>query len=218
MSERVRPSRRRKPAADGGTGEDAPSKAPVLAAKGGVAKRPASSGIAGGGLLAGILGDLAETHKKIGTTKPTSKHENMAGSAATAYAQRQLFVSDIEKQLREYVVKSPDAAASRSFPPMEKKWRDLIHETAADLALHSSSAGDEDEKYVVVSKASSKPHAPRPAARLAVARPEKKKETLSDMAPPTAELNKMAKLNTNKRDLRTIEQIQADMRMGNTTK
>jgi hypothetical protein len=26
--------------------------------------------------------------------------ENMAGSAATAYAQRQLFVSDIEKQLR----------------------------------------------------------------------------------------------------------------------
>jgi hypothetical protein len=41
--------------------------------------------------------------------------------------------------------------------------------------LGSSSAGDEDEKCVVVSKASSKPHAPRPAPRLAVARPEKKK-------------------------------------------
>jgi len=212
MSERIRPAKRSRAPVEGASANQAKS---PLGLKGGVAKKPAASGKGGGGLLAGILGDLEETQKKIGKTKPTAKHENIAGSAATAYAQRQLFVSDIEKQLREYVLNSSDPNASRNFPPMEKKWRDLIHETASDLKLHSSSQGEEEDKYVVVSKLSAhNNYQARPAAaRIVVGRGEKKKEALSELA-PTADVGNMAKLNTNKRDLRTIEQIQADMRAG----
>jgi len=141
--------------------------------------------------------------------------ENIAGCAATAHRQRTEFVADVEKQLRESVVNSVDDDACLSFPPAEKKWRDLIHETAADLKLHSwtTTSMEDEEKHVVVGKSMGGELRGRgPNARAIVARPEKRKEVLSDMAPSADDaFGGMSRLNTQKRDLRSIEQIQADM-------
>mmetsp|Transcript_24994 Transcript_24994/g.34444 ORF Transcript_24994/g.34444 Transcript_24994/m.34444 type:complete len:213 (+) Transcript_24994:300-938(+) len=205
MSERKRPSIRRKAPACEST-------------KPTTQKAPAGSPGGSGGLLASLLGDLAETTKKIGTAKASNKSENISGTAATAFHQRQDFVTQIEKDLRESVLQSRDTEACMRFEPMDKKWRDLIHEVAAELRLHSVTEGDEDEKCVKVSKILDTTPPSAAATKLAAASRntgEKKKVTLSDLAPTPDDpysSSAVVGLNTRKRDLRSIEEIQADMK------
>ena len=120
------------------------------------------------------------------------------------------------------------------FPPMEKVWRNILHELAADLRLHSESVELEHpeaggDKYVVVYRKApvvqlTEAEEARRAVAAAATRARagegvagmKRGEALSDRAPamPTGGMSagEFTVVGTVKRDLRSVAEVSAEMR------
>jgi hypothetical protein len=140
---------------------------------------------------------------------------------------------DFEKahgdRMRAELVEGPDdPEASIEFPPMQKVWRNILHELAGELHLHAESVELEDptaggDKFVVVYR---KPpvvelteaeEARRAAAaqRARAGAGVKRGEALTDQAPRFAEGDpgpELTVVGTVKRDLRGVAQTIGDMR------
>ena len=67
---------------------------------------------------------------------------------------RQDFEEKTKRILDQELTRSAAEDATYSFEPMEKQWRNLVHEVATDMQLHSQTQTDaDDNKFVIVSKA-----------------------------------------------------------------
>ena len=134
------------------------------------------------------------------------------------------------ERLRRELVESSDPDARIEFPPMEKIWRNIMHELAADLNLHAESVeldvpAAEGDKYVVVyrkppevelTEAEELRRARAAAERRARASAGVRKgEALTDQAPvfaPGETGPEFTVVGTVKRDLRGVAQTSLDMR------
>jgi hypothetical protein len=140
---------------------------------------------------------------------------------------------DFEKthgdRMRAELVEGPDdPEAYIEFPPMQKVWRNILHELAGELHLHAESVELEDptatgDKFVVVYR---KPPVvelteAEEARRLAAAQRAragagvKRGEALTDQAPRFAEGDpgpELTVVGTVKRDLRGVAETIGDMR------
>ncbi|KAK3263913.1 hypothetical protein CYMTET_27312 [Cymbomonas tetramitiformis] len=210
--QRKRPAKRQRPAAATGTGT------PVTLPP----RVTTTDGIGGGGLLASLLGDVEDLKRQIGNVKPPK--ERIGGAMAEADEDRRRFQAEVERDLKDALVLSNDPKSFRKFAPMEKKWRGVIEDVAKDLNLPCTNIGEEPERYVMVGKTEAAFPGGSVHTRVApkaVAR--EKKVSLSDMAPSSQDdlpdmVGGVVRLNTNKRDLRSIEEIQADMASGTVKK
>lgn len=115
---------------------------------------------------------------------------------------------------------SSDPAAYYEFAPAERPWRALSSEVAESLGLSAETCGDDGARYVVARRKPAAATAAATAAGVAAEGAAKKGAAhpraqrpgakLSD-APPSA-VAAVVRLNTVKRDLRSIEDVQAVIR------
>ena len=89
-----------------------------------------------------------------GGPKTVTKADVMTREERLMQARRDFERTHTER-LRRELVESSDPDARIEFPPMEKIWRNIMHELAADLNLHAESVeldvpAAEGDKYVVV--------------------------------------------------------------------
>lgn len=197
----------------------------------------AASAGAVGGVLGSILGRLKETNAARpkgsgpGDARPITKADVMTREEKLMEARRTFERTHTERMRRELVDNDGGGAdAFVAFPPMEKTYRNILHELAADLGLHSESVEMEypdegGDKYVVVYK---KPPAVEltdaEEARRAMAKARasgaavKKGEALSDRAPvmPVGDAaglpQEFTVVGTVKRDLRSVAEVSLEMR------
>jgi len=140
----------------------------------------------------------------------------MLASERAAEARRH-FEDEAMQLLTQHVLESADEAACFDFPPTERPWRDILHECAASLGLWSESRDSEDgERYVFVARAM-----PVVACRAADAEARPKAQPKArradgglSSAPPAVVPDELGlvPLNQKKRDLRGIEEVQAELR------
>lgn len=107
--------------------------------------------------------------------------------------------------------------AVHDFPCMERPWRDLLHEVAASLGLFSESldSPDGEERYVSVRKHAVPGELTKEELKALELKarhvPVKSSRPARYEAPPPPPLTKadtVVVLNVNKRDLRSIEEVQ----------
>ena len=185
----------------------------------GVAKRAKPSG---GNLLARISGDMTKSNagRAATTGARTITREDTMSREAKALEARKTFERDIAARITKEVVENPSADAFCEFEPMEKQWRNVVHEIAADMKLYSESVELESgEKFVIVHKKAGEVEKDveslknEVALRERAARTAKKGEGLSDVAPTFAgDSIELTTVGTVKRDLRSVEETIADMK------
>lgn len=185
----------------------------------GVAKRAKPSG---GNLLASIIGDMKKSNagRAATTGARTITREDTMSREAKALEARKTFERDIAARITKEVVENPSADAFCEFEPMEKQWRNVVHEIAADMKLYSESVELESgEKFVIVHKKAGEVEKDveslknEVALRERAARTAKKGEGLSDVAPTFAgDSIELTTVGTVKRDLRSVEETIADMK------
>ena len=186
----------------------------------------------GGGLLSSIIGGI----KRDGAAVKAAVADGRAVTKADVETREEKLMRarrDFEKahgdRMRAELVEGPDdPEASIEFPPMQKVWRNILHELAGELHLHAESVELEDptaggDKFVVVYR---KPpvvelteaeEARRAAAaqRARAGAGVKRGEALTDQAPRFAEGDpgpELTVVGTVKRDLRGVAQTIGDMR------
>ena len=196
----------------------------------------------GGGLLNSIIGNIKKTNAASKPSapgaRPITKADVMTREEKLMDARRAFERTHGDRMRRELVDRETSdgddddgGEAYIEFPPMDKVWRNILHELAADLRLHSESIelehpAEGGDKYVVVYRKppvvelSDAEEARRAAAAAAVtARASagmKRGEALTDRAPmmpeggiPEGELKVVG---TVKRDLRSVAEVSAEMR------
>ena len=164
-----------------------------------------------------------------GGPKTVTKADVMTREERLMQARRDFERTHTER-LRRELVESSDPDARIEFPPMEKIWRNIMHELAADLNLHAESVeldvpAAEGDKYVVVyrkppevelTEAEELRRARAAAERRARASAGVRKgEALTDQAPvfaPGETGPELTVVGTVKRDLRGVAQTSLDMR------
>lgn len=189
------------------------------------AKRPAATSVTGsGGLLASILGDVRRSAAERAVASRLGKRvdrEDVLDRETKALEARRAFERATRERLEREVVGSSNPSAFCEFEGLEKQWRNVVHEIAAEMRLFSESVevGDGDEKFVIVSKtdpADGREEGRADASARGVGGAKqglKKGEALSDKAPTFAGDNvELTVVGTVKRDLRSVEETIADMR------
>ena len=222
--------------------------APTPGGGGGPAGAGGSGGGAagGGGLLNSIIGNMKKTNAECKPSgpgaRPITKADIMTREEKLMDARRAFERTHGDRMRRELVDRKTSdgddddggGEAFIEFPPMDKVWRNILHELASDLRLHSESIelehpAEGGDKYVVVY---SKPptveltdaeEARRAAAaaamkaRASASTGMKRGEALTDRAPmmpegggiPEGELKVVG---TVKRDLRSVAEVSAELR------
>ena len=227
-SQQKRPAARKRPAPVAG----APRPAGAPAPGGSSRANPPPPRPAAGGLLSSIIGGI----KREGAAVKAAVADGRAVTKADVETREEKLMRarrDFEKahgdRMRAELVEGPDdPEASIEFPPMQKVWRNILHELAGELHLHAESVELEDptaggDKFVVVYR---KPpvvelteaeEARRAAAaqRARAGAGVKRGEALTDQAPRFAEGDpgpELTVVGTVKRDLRGVAQTIGDMR------
>ena len=227
-SQQKRPAARKRPVPVAG----APRPAGAPAPGGSSRANPPSPRPAAGGLLRSIIGGI----KREGAAVKAAVADGRAVTKADVETREEKLMRarrDFEKahgdRMRAELVEGPDdPEASIEFPPMQKVWRNILHELAGELHLHAESVELEDptaggDKFVVVYR---KPpvvelteaeEARRAAAaqRARAGAGVKRGEALTDQAPRFAEGDpgpELTVVGTVKRDLRGVAQTIGDMR------
>lgn len=227
-SQQKRPAARRRPVPVAG----APRPAGAPAPGGSSSANPPPPRPAGGGLLSSIIGGI----KREGAAVKAAVADGRAVTKADVETREEKLMRarrDFEKthgdRMRLELVEGPDdPEAYIEFPPMQKVWRNILHELAGELRLHAESVELEDptatgDKFVVVYR---KPPVvelteAEEARRLAAAQRAragagvKRGEALTDQAPRFAEGDpgpELTVVGTVKRDLRGVAQTIGDMR------
>ena len=180
----------------------------------------------GNGLLASIIGDVRASNARrvTGTVKSGGKsitREDTMSREERAVEARKKFERETRERLEREVLGGSSEDAFCEFEPMEKQWRNVVHEIAAELKLHSESVeiGEDGEKFVIVQKKAPEIEKDVETLRNELAQREraaskaKKGEGLSDKAPQFAAADaELTVVGTVKRDLRSVEETIADMR------
>ena len=227
-SQQKRPAARKRPVPVAG----APRPAGAPAPGGSSRANPPPPRPAAGGLLSSIIGGI----KREGAAVKAAVADGRAVTKADVETREEKLMRarrDFEKahgdRMRAELVEGPDdPEASIEFPPMQKVWRNILHELAGELHLHAESVELEDptaggDKFVVVYR---KPpvvelteaeEARRAAAaqRARAGAGVKRGEALTDQAPRFAEGDpgpELTVVGTVKRDLRGVAQTIGDMR------
>ena len=154
-----RPAMRRAPGV-GAPASVAPSGGTSAPPRSPTAGPPPGSRPSPGGLLGSIIGGMKKESEKTraaappGGPKTVTKADVMTREERLMQARRDFERTHTER-LRRELVESSDPDARIEFPPMEKIWRNIMHELAADLNLHAESVeldvpAAEGDKYVVV--------------------------------------------------------------------
>ena len=104
------------------------------------------------------------------------------------------------------------ANTALEFEPCSKELRNVIHEEALDLALISASKGDDEERFVAVYKKGFEPDEDAVVAAPVVvaAAPVKRKPKRAEAPPPPTD--DLEILGVVKRDRRTIEEVEAEIK------
>lgn len=176
--------------------------------------------------MASIIGDVRASNARrvTGTVKSGGKsitREDTMSREERAVEARKKFERETRERLEREVLGGSSEDAFCEFEPMEKQWRNVVHEIAAELKLHSESVeiGEDGEKFVIVQKKA--PEIEKDvetlrnewAQRERAASKAKKGEGLSDKAPQFAAADaELRVVGTVKRDLRSVEETIADMR------
>ena len=227
-SQQKRPAARKRPVPVAG----APRPAGAPAPGGSSRANPPPPRPAAGGLLSSIIGGI----KREGAAVKAAVADGRAVTKADVETREEKLMRarrDFERahgdRMRAELVEGPDdPEASIEFPPMQKVWRNILHELAGELHLHAESVELEDptaggDKFVVVYR---KPpvvelteaeEARRAAAaqRARAGAGVKRGEALTDQAPRFAEGDpgpELTVVGTVKRDLRGVAQTIGDMR------
>ena len=227
-SQQKRPAARKRPVPVAG----APRPAGAPAPGGSSRANPPPPRPTGGGLLSSIIGGI----KREGAAVKAAVADGRAVTKADVETREEKLMRarrDFEKthgdRMRAELVEGPeDPEACIEFPPMQKVWRNILHELAGELHLHAESIELEDpaasgDKFVVVYR---KPpmvelteaeEARRAAAaqRARAGAGVKRGEALTDQAPRFAEGDpgpELTVVGTVKRDLRGVAQTIGDMR------
>ena len=227
-SQQKRPAARKRPVPVAGAPRPAGAPAPGGSSR---ANHPPPRPAAGG-LLRSIIGGI----KREGAAVKAAVADGRAVTKADVETREEKLMRarrDFEKahgdRMRAELVEGPDdPEASIEFPPMQKVWRNILHELAGELHLHAESVELEDptaggDKFVVVYR---KPpvvelteaeEARRAAAaqRARAGAGVKRGEALTDQAPRFAEGDpgpELTVVGTVKRDLRGVAQTIGDMR------
>ena len=227
-SQQKRPAARKRPVPVAGAPRPAGAPAPGGSSR---ANHPPPRPAAGG-LLSSIIGGI----KREGAAVKAAVADGRAVTKADVETREEKLMRarrDFEKahgdRMRAELVEGPDdPEASIEFPPMQKVWRNILHELAGELHLHAESVELEDptaggDKFVVVYR---KPpvvelteaeEARRAAAaqRARAGAGVKRGEALTDQAPRFAEGDpgpELTVVGTVKRDLRGVAQTIGDMR------
>ena len=194
--------------------------------KTGNARRPS------GGLLASILGDVKASNAARKRTLAASggrsvTRDEVLSREAKASEARRRFEDEVRGRLAREVGANASEEAFCEFAPMEKQWRSVVHEIAAEMKMFSESVevGDDGDKFVIVHKREPRGEDGGEAARDAAAareramKPSRKGEALSDKAPTFAGDDvELTVVGTVKRDLRSVEETIADMRKAKEAK
>ena len=229
-----RPAMRRVPGV-GAPASVAPSGGTSAPPRSPTAGPPPGSRPSPGGLLGSIIGGMKKESEKTRAAAPpggpmtVTKADVMTREERLMQARRDFERTHTER-LRRELVESSDPDARIEFPPMEKIWRNIMHELAADLNLHAESVEldvptAEGDKYVVVyrkppevelTEAEELRRARAAAERRARASAGVRKgEALTDQAPvfaPGETGPELTVVGTVKRDLRGVAQTSLDMR------
>ena len=176
------------------------------------------------GLLASILGDVRRSAEARASASRLGKRvdrEDVMDRETKAMEARRAFERRTRERLEREVVGDANPSAFCEFEGLEKQWRNIVHEIAAEMRLFSESVevGDGEEKFVIVSKtdpAEGREGGRADASTRGVGGAKhglKKGEALSDKAPTFAGENvELTVVGTVKRDLRSVEETIADMR------
>jgi hypothetical protein len=182
---------------------------------------------AAGGLLASILGDVKKSNAQrakivVASGGRAVTKDDIMSREVKAMEARKKFEKEVRERIEREVLGNESADAFCEFDTMEKQWRNIVHEIAAELKLFSESVevgATGEDKFVIVHKKA--PEVERDAeslrneiaARERAERHSKKGEGLSDRAPTyAADSVKLTVVGTVKRDLRSVEETIADMR------
>ena len=227
-SQQKRPAARKRPVPVAG----APRPAGAPAPGGSSRANPPPPRPAAGGLLSSIIGGI----KREGAAVKAAVADGRAVTKADVETREEKLMRarrDFERahgdRMRAELVEGPDdPEASIEFPPMQKVWRNILHELAGELHLHAESVELEDptaggDKFVVVYRKPpvvelTKAEEARRAAAAQRARAGagvKRGEALTDQAPRFAEGDpgpELTVVGTVKRDLRGVAQTIGDMR------
>jgi len=185
-----------------------------------------------GGLLARILGDVKASNearkRTVAATGGRSvTRDEVVSRGAEASEARRRFEDEVRGRLAREVGATASEEAFCEFAPMEKQWRSVVHEIAAEMKMFSESVevGDDGDKFVIVHKREPRGEDAGEAARDATAareramKPSRKGEALSDKAPTFAGDDvELTVVGTVKRDLRSVEETIADMRKAKEAK
>jgi|MDSW01.2.fsa_nt_gb hypothetical protein len=190
----------------------------------------------GGGLLGSIIGGMKKQSAAAAAAAPggaprvlVTKADVMTREEKLVEA-RKAFEREHSARMKRELVDDPAAVAEDArvaFAPMEKIWRNVLHEIASDLNLHSESVeldppAAEGDKYVVVYARApvvelTEAEEMRRAALAKAARASgpRKGEALTDRAPALAPGDagqELTVVGTVKRDVRGVAQTALDMR------
>ena len=228
-SQQKRPAARKRPVPVAG----APRPAGAPAPGGSSRANPPPPRPAAGGLLSSIIGGIKREGAAVKAAVADGRAVISSADVETREEKLMRARRDFEKahgdRMRAELVEGPDdPEASIEFPPMQKVWRNILHELAGELHLHAESVELEDptaggDKFVVVYR---KPpvvelteaeEARRAAAaqRARAGAGVKRGEALTDQAPRFAEGDpgpELTVVGTVKRDLRGVAQTIGDMR------
>jgi hypothetical protein len=182
---------------------------------------------AAGGLLASILGDVKRSNAQRAKTVVASggraiTRDDVVSRETKAMEARRKFEREVRERIEREVAGSESAEAFCEFETMEKQWRNIVHEIAAEMKLFSESVevgATGEEKFVIVHKKAPEVERDAESLRNEIAAREragkhgKKGEGLSDKAPTyAADAVELTVVGTVKRDLRSVEETIADMR------
>ena len=228
-SQQKRPAARRRPVPVAG----APRPAGAPAPGGSSSANPPPPRPAGGGLLSSIIGGIKREGAAVKAAVADGRAVISSADVETREEKLMRARRDFEKthgdRMRLELVEGPDdPTAYIEFPPMQKVWRNILHELAGELRLHAESVELEDptatgDKFVVVYR---KPPVvelteAEEARRLAAAQRAragagvKRGEALTDQAPRFAEGDpgpELTVVGMVKRDLRGVAETIGDMR------
>ncbi|KAK9813105.1 hypothetical protein WJX72_009141 [[Myrmecia] bisecta] len=170
---------------------------------------------AGQGFLGSLLGKMSETQSRV--AKGSAVSASLRTGAEKAADERQAFEDDTRRQLELEVVSRAEGDASFEFPPMEKPWRALLAEVAEEMGLYAHSTGEQGGRRVVVAKqplpgqleyGAEAASPPRAAGIPVKAASKGRVQRCLPPSPPAL----LTKLGTVKRDLRSVEEVQRDMK------
>jgi hypothetical protein len=154
--------------------------------------------------------DALLTTASTATPIPPATTTTTTKTSTTRISDDANFRATVHSRLVAFV--ENDDTTSLDFDPCKKDFRSIIHDEALDLGLISTSEGDDEARFVVVYKKGFDP-AEEDYQRLIV-QPLKSMAAASKRRkePPPPPLDELQVLGVVKRDRRTIEQVEMEIR------